>query len=171
MTGYSFIPPNRAREAAAYGAIMAVKTMIDIAGDSQQAEMLRLQSLSNKRNEAFEVMTNFVKKMQDTRSSIIGTMRSQPVAIGTAQWNNGQVTGSFNVFGVPYGAHHLILTFADAGFTVIADVDVRRGKLASTGAEAAVTFPIGVGMLLLGAVAVIGAPLLRRREQTSGSAL
>jgi len=37
--------------------------------------MLRLQSLSNKRNESFDVMTNFVKKMQDSRSSIIGNMR------------------------------------------------------------------------------------------------
>jgi len=38
-------------------------------------DMLRLQSLSNKRNEAFDVMTNFIKKMQDSRSSIIGNMR------------------------------------------------------------------------------------------------
>ena len=41
----------------------------------QQMDMLRLQSLSNKRNEAFETMTNFIKKMQDNRNSIIGNMR------------------------------------------------------------------------------------------------
>ena len=37
--------------------------------------MLRLQSPSSKRNEAFETMTNFIKKMQDNRNSIIGNMR------------------------------------------------------------------------------------------------
>lgn len=56
-------------------AINKVKGMIDAMGNSQQMDMLRLQSLSNKRNEAFDVMTNFVKKMQDSRSSIIGNMR------------------------------------------------------------------------------------------------
>ena len=56
-------------------AITKVKGMIDAAGNSQQMDMLRLQSMSNKRNEAFYVMTNFVKKMQESRSSIIGNMR------------------------------------------------------------------------------------------------
>lgn len=55
--------------------ISSVKQSIDALSNSQQMEMLRLQSLSNKRNEAFDVMTNFVKKMQDSRSSIIGNMR------------------------------------------------------------------------------------------------
>src|SRR5690606_20996058 len=49
-------------------AITTVKGMIDSQSNSQQMDMLRLQSLSNKRNEAFDVMTNFVKKMQDSRS-------------------------------------------------------------------------------------------------------
>ena len=44
-------------------------------GNSQQMDMLRLQSLSNKRNEAFDLMTNFIKKMQENRSSVIGNMR------------------------------------------------------------------------------------------------
>lgn len=52
-----------------------LKGQIDAATNSQQMDMLRLQSLSNKRNEAFELMTDFVKKMQDSRSSIIGNMR------------------------------------------------------------------------------------------------
>ncbi|MEG1456720.1 MAG: hypothetical protein RSC66_14245, partial [Comamonas sp.] len=37
-------------------AIENYKTMIDTQSNSQQMDMLRLQSLSNKRNEAFEVM-------------------------------------------------------------------------------------------------------------------
>ncbi|WP_342544632.1 hypothetical protein [Lysinibacillus sp. FSL K6-4013] len=43
--------------------------------NTQQMDMLRFQSMNNKRNEAFDVMTNFAKKMQDSRSSIIGNMR------------------------------------------------------------------------------------------------
>lgn len=52
-----------------------IKSAIDSESNSQQMDMLRLQSLSNKRNEAFELMTNFIKKMQDSRSSIISGMR------------------------------------------------------------------------------------------------
>ncbi|WP_420848727.1 hypothetical protein [Paenibacillus antarcticus] len=55
--------------------ITKLKSMIDSQSNSQQMDMLRLQSLSNKRNEAFDVMTNFVKKMQESRSSIIGNIR------------------------------------------------------------------------------------------------
>ena len=55
--------------------IAYLKGQIDALSNSQQMDMLRLQSLSNKRNEAFDLMTNFVKKMQDSRSSIIGNMR------------------------------------------------------------------------------------------------
>ena len=56
-------------------AIENLKSMIDSQSNTQQMDMLRLQSLSNKRNEAFEVMTNFFKKMQDSRSSIVGNTR------------------------------------------------------------------------------------------------
>ena len=56
-------------------AIQTVKSQIDSLSNTQQMDMLRLQSLSNKRNEAFETMTNFIKKMQDNRSSIVGNMR------------------------------------------------------------------------------------------------
>lgn len=45
-------------------AITSVKGAIDSAANSQQMEMLRLQGLSNKRNEAFEVMAAFIKKLQ-----------------------------------------------------------------------------------------------------------
>lgn len=55
--------------------IQDLKNQIDHLNNSQQMEMLRLQSLSNKRNEAFDIMTNFIKKMQESRSSIIDNMR------------------------------------------------------------------------------------------------
>lgn len=57
------------------GAIQQMKNQIDSLSNTQQMDMLRLQSLSNKRNEAFDVMTNFIKKMQESRSSIISNMR------------------------------------------------------------------------------------------------
>ncbi len=53
----------------------AIQNKIDSAGSTQQAEMLQLQQASNRRNEAFEVMTGFVKKMSDSRSGIISNMR------------------------------------------------------------------------------------------------
>lgn len=56
-------------------AVQTLKGQIDTISNSQQMDMLRLQSMSNKRNEAFDLMTNFIKKMQDSRSSIIGNMR------------------------------------------------------------------------------------------------
>lgn len=52
-----------------------ITSRIDSLNSSQQLDMLRLQSLTNKRNESFDVMTNFIKKLQDNRSSIIGNMR------------------------------------------------------------------------------------------------
>jgi hypothetical protein len=52
-----------------------LKGKIDALNSSQQMDMLRMQSLTNKRNEAFDLMTNFVKKMADSRSSILGNMR------------------------------------------------------------------------------------------------
>lgn len=55
--------------------IDTLKRDVDALSSTQQLEMLRLQSLSNKRNESFDVMTNFIKKMQDNRSSIISNMR------------------------------------------------------------------------------------------------
>ncbi len=53
----------------------SLKNQVDALGNTQQMEMLRLQGMTGKRNEAFDVMTNFIKKMQDNRSSIIGNMR------------------------------------------------------------------------------------------------
>ena len=48
---------------------------IDTLGSTQQMDMLRLQSLSNKRNENYEIMTNSRKKLADERPGIIGNTR------------------------------------------------------------------------------------------------
>jgi hypothetical protein len=55
--------------------VQSVKSQIDSLSNTQQMDMLRLQSLSNKRNEAYDIMTNFVKTMSDKKSAIIGNMR------------------------------------------------------------------------------------------------
>ena len=75
ITGHGALKDGDLSKGEVTSMITEVKGMIDAAGNSQQMDMLRLQSLSNKRNEAFDVMTNFVKKMQESRSSIIGNMR------------------------------------------------------------------------------------------------
>lgn len=52
-----------------------LKGKIDALSNSQQTDMLRLQSLNNKHNESFDILTNFIKKMSDSRASIVGNMR------------------------------------------------------------------------------------------------
>ena len=69
------VPETKPNKGQIDGFVQQMKSQIDAASNTQQMDMLRLQSISNKRNEAFDVMTNFVKKMQESRSSIIGNMR------------------------------------------------------------------------------------------------
>ncbi|WP_197018574.1 MULTISPECIES: hypothetical protein [Microbacterium] len=152
------------REATALAELL--KQQIYTLSNAQQMDMLRLQSLSNKRNEAFDVMTNFVKKMQDSRTSIIGNMRSTPVAIGTVAWNKGTMSGAFNLTGVTNGRHHLILNFADAGVTLVADVTVQRDGLAATGGRPAPVLGAGIGLLAVGTASLVGAGVYRRRHTT-----
>lgn len=56
-------------------AISKVKGMIDGLTNTQQLDMLRLQSATSKRNEAFDLMSNVAKKLQENRSSIVSNMR------------------------------------------------------------------------------------------------
>jgi hypothetical protein len=53
----------------------AVKSQLDSMSSSSQMDMVRLQSLNNKRSEAFDTMTNSLKKQQDNKSSIVGNFR------------------------------------------------------------------------------------------------
>jgi hypothetical protein len=64
-----------ATKAQVDGAITKVKGMIDGLSNTQQLDMLRLQSMTGKRNEAYDIMTNISKKLQDNRNSIIGNLR------------------------------------------------------------------------------------------------
>ena len=52
-------------------AITKVKGLIDAESNNQQMDMLRLQSLNNKKNESIEILTNTQKKSSDSNSGII----------------------------------------------------------------------------------------------------
>lgn len=64
-----------ASDAACIARRDAIKQKIGSLSNSQQMDMLRLQSMTNKRNEAFDTMTNLVAKMKAQRDSIVGNMR------------------------------------------------------------------------------------------------
>ena len=52
-------------------AITKIKGMIDAESNNQQMDMLRLQSLNNKKNESVEILTTTQKKHSDSTSGII----------------------------------------------------------------------------------------------------
>jgi len=52
-------------------AITKIKGLIDAESNNQQMDMLRLQSLNNKKNESVEILTNTQKKHTDGASNII----------------------------------------------------------------------------------------------------
>ena len=66
---------DTAKQAELDGQLQTVQNQINTLSNSQQMDMLRMQSMNSKRNEAFDAMTNFLKKIQDSRSSIIGNIR------------------------------------------------------------------------------------------------
>jgi hypothetical protein len=52
-----------------------VKSQTDSLSSSSQMDMVRLQSLNNKRSEAFDTMTNMLKKASDSKSSVVSNFR------------------------------------------------------------------------------------------------
>lgn len=66
---------DTAKQAELDGQFQTVQNQINTLNNSQQIDMLRLQNMNSKRNNAFDAMTNFVRKMQGSRSSIFSNMR------------------------------------------------------------------------------------------------
>ncbi|WP_455133850.1 hypothetical protein [Microbacterium aurum] len=149
---------------AAADLVATLRVERDAVTNTQQMDMLRLASLTDKRSEAFDLMSSFLTKMQGSQSSIIGNMRSTPVSLGTVQWDSAAIIGSFNLTGVTDGEHHLILSFDDIGLTVVAAVTVQRNELAATGGELSPALWVGAALLVLGAGALIGSSLRTRRR-------
>jgi len=52
-----------------------IKSSVDSLSSSSQMDMVRLQSLNNKRSEAFDTMTNMLKKAADSKSSVVSNFR------------------------------------------------------------------------------------------------
>jgi len=52
-----------------------IKSAVDNLSSSSQMDMVRLQSLNNKRSEAFDTMTNMLKKAADSKSSVVSNFR------------------------------------------------------------------------------------------------
>lgn len=149
---------------AAADLVATLRIERDAVTNTQQMDVLRLAGLTDKRSEAFDLMSSFLTKMQGSRSSIIGNMRSTPVSLGTVQWDRAAITGGFNLTGVTNGEHHLILSFDDIGLTVVAAVTVQRNELAATGGELSPALWVGAALLALGAGALIGSSLRTRRR-------
>ncbi|WP_448256849.1 hypothetical protein [Microbacterium aurum] len=149
---------------AAADLVATLRSELDAVTNTQQMDMLRLSGLTDKRSEAFDLMSSFLKKMQGSQSSIIGNMRSTPVSLGTVQWDRAAITGGFDLTGVTDGEHHLILSFDDIGLTVVAAVTVQRNELAATGGELSPALWVGAALLMLGAGALIGSSLRTRRR-------
>ncbi|MGE8547095.1 hypothetical protein [Alcaligenes sp. Marseille-Q7550] len=55
-------------------AIAKIKSLIDAAGNQQQMDMLRVQNMNGKRNEAFDLMSNFIKTVRDSKQGMINKM-------------------------------------------------------------------------------------------------
>lgn len=149
---------------AAADLVATLRSELDAVTNTQQMDMLRLSGLTDKRSEAFDLMSSFLKKMQGSQSSIIGNMRSTPISLGTVQWDRAAITGSFDLTGVTNGEHHLILSFDDIGLTVVAAVTVQRNELAATGGELSPALWVGAALLVLGGGALIGSSLRTRRR-------
>ncbi len=52
-----------------------IKSQTDSLSSSSQMDMVRLQSINNKRSEAFDTMTNMLKKAAESKSSIVSNFR------------------------------------------------------------------------------------------------
>ncbi|MBD8012413.1 hypothetical protein H9633_08880 [Microbacterium sp. Re1] len=161
-------PDPTAGRVQAAAAAAALRAQLDVARNSQQMDMLRLQPLMTRQAEGVDLMTSFVEKVRSTRSSVIGTMRSAPIALGSVQWREGDAADAFDLSAVPDGDHHLILHFAETGFSAITPVHVDRAALAATGADSPTTAAwVGAGLILAG-ILIFASPSLRRAAAARG---
>lgn len=93
---------------------------------------------------------------------IVGTMRSTPTALGTMRWEDEEVTGEYDLSDVQPGDHHLVLEMPELGATLVTAATVSEPTLPATG-SGPVPAVVGGGLVLLGAMTVVGAQVLRRR--------
>ena len=66
---------GHAKKETIEGWMEQLKGGIDALNSQGQLDMIRLQSIMNKRNESFEQMTNMMQKFNKARESIVGNLR------------------------------------------------------------------------------------------------
>lgn len=71
----SLISSGKITKAQVDAAEQVIKGQLDSLSSSSQMDMVRLQSLNNKRSEAFDTMTNMLKKAADGKSSVVSNFR------------------------------------------------------------------------------------------------
>ena len=146
-----------------------VKEEIDRRGNIQNMDMLRLQSLTN-RKEANHLMNTFIQKLREQSTTVTGNMRSEPVSVGSVFWDHGSVTGAFDLTRVPTGDHHLLLKLEELGVTLVSGVsvvkqDARQGMLPATGSTPNAVVPIfGIAFVMLAGIALTFARATARRK-------
>lgn len=121
----------------------------------QQLSMLRLQELARKGSGTFDFLSSLTKTLRERSASIVGNLRSTPVAIGSVQWESGTVTGAFDLSRVSSGEHHLILNFQGTGTTTISAVTVGDPAATSMDALAATGGEPGFGVLVAAAALIL----------------
>ncbi|MBC9937417.1 MULTISPECIES: hypothetical protein [unclassified Leucobacter] len=155
--------PEEARRAAEL-ALEQLRSATDALASSQQLRLLQMQTLLSKHSQAREQVAALTKMLRGGKTSVVGSMRSTPVALGSAEWDKGVVSGALDLSRVPDGDHHLILDFADAGVTVVASVTVARDPASALAEDAAWAWSLG-GVALITAAVFGGVALWRRRTR------
>lgn len=145
-------------------ALEQLRSAADALTSSQQLRLLQMQTLLSKHSQAREQIAALTKMLRGGKTSVVGSMRSTPVALGSAEWDKGVVSGALDLSRVPDGEHHLILDFADAGVTVVASVTVARDPATALAEDAAWAWSLG-GVALIAAAALGGVALWRRRAR------
>jgi len=121
LSGASEVPPTGAR----------LDSLVTRAGRSVELEAAKqqvgVQSVMEQvvaSDEYLDALAALLSTRLAAGSSVVAAMHSDPVALGTVEWNGTGVEGDLDMAGVPAGDHHLVLDFVDAGFTVVQDVTV-----------------------------------------------
>lgn len=102
------VPSTSMQAADWYAAFsQSVKSQMDQVNSDAQLDMIRLQTLTNKRNQAFEMMSNILAKINGTKGSVIGNMRSE------SQYDLGD--DGYLYFGNLAPGKHTLSLYDDAG--------------------------------------------------------
>lgn len=165
MYGRYFVKQSGRTVAAAERTLSLLKAPSRQAELKVQTELLILSAESIKNSADAARRAAILKMLREATSGVVGSMRSEPIALGTSQWKNGAVEGRFDLSEVPDGNHHLILDFADAGVSVVAAVTIDREPSTAEG-----DFPLVAllgGSAAIAAAGITGAVLIRRRSRSA----